>query len=64
MGSCLTVIILLTTFMFSYTKIVTIQGKHDVDILSAVIENGIDQEFKFTASEHGFFVSAALTPYD
>ena len=50
--------------MFSYTKIVTIRDKHDIDIMSAVIENGIDQEYKFTAGDHGFFVSAALIQYN
>ena len=63
MGSILTIIIALTTLMFFYTKTLTIVSKHDVDIMSAIIENAIDIEEKFTA-DHGFFIAAALTNYN
>ena len=61
MGSFLTVLIALTTVMFFYTKIATIVEKTDVDIMSALIDNAIDTDKKFTADRHGFFISAALT---
>ena len=63
MGSILTIIIAFTTFMFFYAKTLTIVSKHDVDIMSALIDNAIDIEDKFTA-EDGFFISAALTNYN
>ena len=63
MGSFLTIVIALTTFMFFYTKTLTIVEKHDVDIMSALIDNAIDFNYKFTASD-GFFISAALTRYN
>ena len=63
MGSCLTILIALTTLLFFYAKTVTIIEKHDVDIMSTLIDNKIDFNYKFTASE-GFFISAALTRYN
>ena len=49
MGSLLTILIGLTTFMFFYTKIVTLVEKNDVDIMSSLIDNAIDINYKFTA---------------
>ena len=60
MGSFLTIVIALTTFMFFYAKTMTIVEKHDVDIMSAVIDNAVDINDKFTA-DNGFFISAGLT---
>ena len=63
MGSCLTFILALTTILFTYTKVVTLVDKNDVDIMSALLEGKIDYETKFTTQD-GFFVAAALTEYD
>ena len=63
MGSFLTCLVAITTFMFFYTKTVTIVEKQDVDIMSALIDNNIDDDFRFTAN-NGFFISAALTRYN
>lgn len=63
MGFCLTCIIVVMTAMFFYTKTNTIVEKHDVDIMSALVDNEIDFNYKFTANE-GFFISAALTNYN
>ena len=48
MGSCLTFILALTTILFTYTKVVTLVDKNDVDIMSALLEGKIDYETKFT----------------
>ena len=63
MGACLTLIIALTTLLFFYTKTITIIEKHDVDIMSALVDNAIDFNYKFSAND-GFFISAALTRYN
>ena len=63
MGTCLTIWIAMTTFMFFYTKTLTIVEKLDVDIMSALIDNDIDFNYKFSADQ-GFFISAALTRYN
>ena len=63
MGSCLTILCFLATLMFTYTKIITLNEKHDVDIMSALVEGAYDYSEKFGA-EDGFFVAAALTVYD
>ena len=63
MGAFLTIMIALTTFLFFYAKTMTIVEKHDVDIMSAVIDHAIDINDQFTA-DHGFFISAGLTQYD
>ena len=55
--------IAVTTFMFFYAKTLSIVQKHDVDIMSALIQDAIGMEERFTA-EQGFFIAAALTQYD
>ena len=60
MGTIITVILYLITLMFSYNKIRTIAEKNDVDIMTAINENAIDQSEEFTADD-GFFIAAALT---
>ena len=62
-GSCLTIILVMTMCMFLYTKFMSIYMKNEVDIMSALDENKIDFNFKFTADD-GFFMAAALTAYD
>ena len=49
--------------MFMYTKIMSLAMKHEVDIMSALEENRLDFDYKFTPQD-GFFVAAALTEYD
>ena len=63
MGVCLTCMIVGITLMFFYAKINTLVKKHDVDIMSALVDNEIDFDYKFTADQ-GFFISAALTNYN
>ena len=63
MGSCLTIIMGLVTILFTYTKVITIMEKSDVDIMSALMENSIDFTTPFKTDD-GFFVAAALTEYD
>ena len=63
MGSFLTVVITLVTLVFFYTKVQVLKDKSDVDIMSALLENDISYEEKFTYQD-GFFVAAALTEYD
>ena len=47
MGTFLTIWIAMTTFMFFYAKTITIVEKHDVDIMSALIDNDIDDDYRF-----------------
>ena len=63
MGSCLTIIMFLVTLLFTYTKVVTLIEKNDVDIMSALMENSVEFTTPFRTSD-GFFVAAALTEYD
>lgn len=63
MGAFLTVFVAVATLFFLSSKTLTILEKQDVDLMSAVIDNAIDFNFKFTA-EQGFFISAALTRYN
>ena len=63
MGSLLTIICTLATLMFFYTKCITLAQKHEVDIMSALVEGAFDYSDKFTYND-GFFVAAALTEYD
>ena len=63
MGSCLTIFCVLATLMFTYTKVVTLSEKSEVDIMSALFDGAIDYSEKFTA-EDGFFIAASLTDYD
>ena len=60
MGSCLSIIVTLTTLLFFYAKMLTILEKHDVDIMSAHIEDAVDMLEEFKA-DNGFFIAAALT---
>ena len=63
MGSCLTIIMGLVTILFTYTKVITLIERNDVDIMSALLENYIDFTTPFQ-TQNGFFVAAALTAYD
>ena len=42
MGSFLTLLIVMTTMMFFYSKTITIMNKTDVDIFGALEENATD----------------------
>ena len=63
MGAFLTFLLMLITIMFSYTKLVSLMDKQEVDIMSALSEGAIAPREKFSA-EDGFYVAAALTEYD
>ena len=62
-GSCLSILTFMTMATFMYTKILSLAMKHEVDIMSALEENRLDFDYKFTPQD-GFFVAAALTEYD
>ena len=62
-GTCLSIILLMVMILFMYTKIVSLAMKNEVDIMSALDENKIDFNYKFSG-EDGFFLAAALTAYD
>ena len=63
MGTILTAISTLIVLMFFYAKLMVVIKTQDVDIMSALKENGLTQEDKFTAKD-GLFVAAAITDYD
>ena len=63
MGSALTIIMGLITIMFTYTKIITLIEKNDVDLMYALMENAIDFREPFSTT-NGLFLAAALTAYD
>ena len=63
MGFFLTVVLTIFVLSFFITKILTLVHKHEVDIMSALLENAIDQDYQFT-HEDGLFVAAALTQFD
>ena len=63
MGSILTVISSAIIMMFFYAKLLVILQRHEVDIMTALIENNLTQDDIF-GSKDGFFVAAALTMYD
>ena len=62
-GSCLSILTFITMATFMYTKILSLAMKHEVDIMSALEENRLDFDYKFTPQDC-FFVAAALTEYD
>ena len=63
MGATLTILLILMVGLFTITKVLTWFNRLDVDIMSALQENEIDFNFKFT-TEEGFFLAAALTEYN
>ena len=62
LGAILTVILGFFTMSFIITKYNTLVHKQSVQIMSSVVENGIDDNTKFT-TENGLFVAAAITEY-
>lgn len=63
MGACCTILFLLISVVFTYSKILVLQKKSDVTIMSSVQDNAFDDSFKFSADQ-GMFIAAALTAYD
>ena len=53
----------MVSFVFIYTEIITLVHKHDVDIMSALEEDAISDDYKFGA-DNGFFMAAALIEFD
>ena len=64
MGALASLLVTLTILGFTYTKLITIANKNDVDIMSALIDGRIDYNTRFDAENDGFFIAAALTEYD
>ena len=63
MGAFFTVLMWLVVATFIYTKAITVILKDEVDIMSALVEYGLDHNYRFS-TDQGFFVAAALTEYD
>ena len=63
MGASLSILLIFISLIFTLTKVETLWNKHDVDIMSALDENVIDFNQKFTV-EDGLFVAAAISEYD
>ena len=63
MGAFFTFLMWLIVAVFVYTKAITVILKDEVDIMSALVEYGIDHNYKFS-TDQGFFIAAALTEYD
>ena len=62
-GACLTMFLTMVTLVFTYTKIQTIAGKYEVDIMGATIENAFTDQDTFSIDD-GFFIAVGLTEYD
>ena len=63
LGACLTILALVTTFLFFFAKTQSLHNRYDVDILTSKTLNAISSSDKFDTSS-GFFVAAALTDFD
>ena len=63
MGFLLTLILRISVISFFITKIMTLVYKHEVDIMSALLENAITSDYRFT-KDQGLFIAAALTQFD
>ena len=63
LGACLTILALITTFLFFFAKTQSLHNRYDVDILTSTAENAVSVDDKFDTSR-GFYVTAALTYYD
>ena len=64
MGGILTVLVMVVTLGYTYTKLVNLKDKSNADITSYMTENAIAYDAKFTGKNDGFFVAAAITAYD
>ena len=64
MGGILTVLVMIVTLGYTYTKLVNLKDKSNADITSYMTENAIAYDEKFTGKDDGFFMAAAITAYD
>ena len=62
-GACLTMILLVVTLIFLYSKAMVLYKGTDVTIMGNYAEGAYTYENTFTA-EDGMFIAAALTEYD
>ena len=63
MGVCFTILLTLIMGLFWYNKILVLKEKKDVDVTSVLVDNYLDQTYRFDA-EQGFFLAAAIIEYD
>ena len=62
-GAICTIALAIIVGLFTWTKVLTLIEKQDVDIMSALIEGEVSFEEKFSKKD-GFFIAVALTIYD
>ena len=62
-GAICSIILTIIVVLFAWTKVLTLQEKQDVDIMSAMVEGELSFEEKFSEKD-GFFIAVALTTYD
>ena len=58
-----TIVLAITVGLFTWAKVLVLNEKQDVDIMSAMIEGELSYEEKFSEKD-GFFIAVALTNYD
>ena len=63
MGLCLSILVVLSMFLFLYPKLTAWMLRTEVDVFGSEIEFAIDYKEKFSA-ENGLFIAAALTEYN
>ena len=63
MGALLSLVFILISVIFLYSKIMIMVNVSQITVITNVIENAYAEDHKFTAKE-GFFVAAALTEFD
>ena len=63
MGLCLTILVVLSMFLFLYPKLTAWIFRTEVDVFGAEIEFAIDYREKFNVDD-GLFIAAALTEYN
>ena len=63
MGLCLTILVVLSMFLFLYPKLTAWILRTDVDVFGAETEFAIDYKEKFNV-DNGLFIAAALTEYN
>ena len=62
-GAICTIAFTIIVGLFTWTKVLTLSEKQDVDIMSAMIEGELSFEEKFSEKD-GLFIAVALTTYD
>ena len=64
LGAMCTIVVAIFLFGFSYTKMITLVGRKDVDIIESTQDFYFEDNERFSAADDDFFLAAALTHYD